>query len=186
MLHDMVDPIDVTVHRTEDLDAGQRRRISDVCNHANDTEEFDDLFRIYIPSGGRHIVGTIDGVVVSHAVVTTRWVQPAGCEPLRTAFVDAVATDPAAQHRGAATTVIARLNQVIDDYEIGCLQTDIPGFYARIGWERWRGPLAGRRDAELVPTPDQHGVMVLPLPSGPPLDLDQLLSIEAQPNRFWG
>jgi aminoglycoside 2'-N-acetyltransferase I len=78
-----------------------------------------------------------------------------------------------------------RLAAEIPGYEIGCLQTDIPGFYERLGWELWRGPLAGRGDDGLIPTPEQRGVMVLPLPSGPPLDLDSLLTIEVQPERIW-
>ena len=79
-----------------------------------------------------------------------------------------------------------RLAAEIDDYEIGCLQTDIPGFYERLGWELWRGPLAGREDhGTLTPTPDQTGVMVLRLPNTPPFDRDGLLTIERQQYRIW-
>lgn len=73
----------------------------------------------------------------------------------------------------------------IDDYEIACLQTDRPAFYERVGWELWHGPLAGRSENGLVPTPDQRGVMVLRLPNTPALDLDQQLTIECQPHRIW-
>ena len=65
-----------------------------------------------------------------------------------------------------------RLAAEINDYEIACLQTDIPGFYARLGWEEWRGPLGGRGDDGLIPTPDQRGVMIHRLPRTPTLDLD--------------
>ena len=78
-----------------------------------------------------------------------------------------------------------RLAAEIGDYEIGCLQTDLVGFYERIGWEFWRGPLAGRTEQGLIPTPEQRGVMVLRLPQTPPLDLDAGLSIEVQPDRIW-
>ena len=78
-----------------------------------------------------------------------------------------------------------QLAAAIDDYEIACLQTDRPGFYERLGWEVWRGPLAGRGEDGLIPTPEQRGVMVLRLPRTPPLDLDTLLTIEPQPNRIW-
>ena len=78
-----------------------------------------------------------------------------------------------------------RLATEIDDYEIACLQTDKPGFYERLGWELWRGPLAGRGDHGLVPTPEQRGVMVLRLRQTPPLDLDTQLTIECQPHRIW-
>jgi aminoglycoside 2'-N-acetyltransferase I len=178
--------ISVSVHATEDLTPAMRRAVIDVCNAANATTEFAALFDVYIPSGGRHVVGRLDGRIVSHAVATTRHAQPEGHPVLRTAFLDAVATDPVAQHRGVATAVLRRLGEVLDDYAIGCLQTDVTRFYERIGWERWRGPLAGRRDdGTLVPTPGQRGVMVLRLPTTPPLDLDGLLTIECQPNRVW-
>lgn len=181
------DRIAVSVHATEDLTPAQRRAVIDVCNAANATTEFEALFDVYIPSGGRHVLGYLDGTIVSHAVATTRHAQPEGHPVLRTAFLDAVATDPVVQHRGVATAVVRRLGDVLDDYGIGCLQTDVTGFYERIGWECWRGPLAGRRDGgTLVPTPDQSGVMVLRLARTPPLDLDGLLTIECQPHRVWG
>ncbi len=78
-----------------------------------------------------------------------------------------------------------RLADSVDDYEIACLQTDITAFYERLGWEAWRGPLAGRSEDGLIPTPEQRGVMVLRLPQTPPLDLDLGLTIERQPNRIW-
>jgi aminoglycoside 2'-N-acetyltransferase I len=179
--------ITVTVRATEDLSAAERDRISRLCNDANDTAAFGDLFVVYVRSGGRHFLGfDHDGLLASHAVVTTRWVQPAGYGPQRTAFVDAVATDPARQRSGLSTHVMRRLGREIDDFDLGCLQTDLRSFYERFGWELWRGPLAGRRDGVAVPTPEQHGVMVLRLPSTPPIDADGQLSIEWQPNRFWG
>jgi hypothetical protein len=178
--------ITVAVRDTQELSTVERSRISELCNAANGTDAFDDLFVVYIPSGGRHFLGfDHDGVLASHAVVTTRWVQPRGYPPQRTAFVDAVATDPARQHAGLCTKVMRHLGHQIDDFILGCLQTDLRGFYERVGWERWRGPLAGRRAGELVPTPDQQGVMVLRLPATPPLDPVGLLSIEWQPHRFW-
>ena len=178
--------IAVSVRATEDLSGSEKQRIVALCNAANDTDAFRDLFVVYVPAHGRHVLGfDHDGVLASHAVVTTRWVQPSGHPPLRTAFVDAVATDPARQHIGLATEVMRRLGREIDDFTLCCLQTDRRGFYERVGWELWRGPLAGRRDGELVPTPHQQGVMVLRLASTPALDTDGQLSIEWQPDRFW-
>ena len=176
---------DVTVQRTEDLSPAVRARIIDVCNAANNTTAFHELFD-FIPSGGRHALCHMDGDLVSHAVVQTRWLQPDGMPVLRTAFVDAVATLPRAQHRGASSACMRALAGALDGYEVACLQTDIPGFYERLGWEVWRGPLAGRNeDGTLIPTPDQRGVMVFRLAATPVLDLDDRLSIEVQPARIW-
>src|SRR5687767_11704721 len=70
------------------------------------------------------------------------------------------------------------LASVISDFKIACLETDRVSFYAHLGWEVWRRPLAGRRASELLPTPDQKGIMILRLARTPPLDLDSLLVIE--------
>ena len=175
----------VEVCRTEDLSAVERRTVIDVCNAAHDTDAFERLFSHFIPSGGRHFLGRIDGRIVSHAVVTTRGVQSPPGPVLRTAFVDAVGTLPSFQRRGSSTAVMRRLGTEIDDYAIGCLQTDLIGFYERTGWERWRGPLAGRDHDGLTLTPEQRGVMVLRLAATPELDVDSLLTIERQPDRIW-
>jgi hypothetical protein len=77
-----------------------------------------------------------------------------------------------------------RLEAEIADYEIGCLETEVRGFYEPLGWELWRGPLAGLRDGELIPTPDQTGIMVLRLEATRDVDLDAPLAIEAD-GRTW-
>jgi aminoglycoside 2'-N-acetyltransferase I len=175
----------VVVAATEDLTAEQKSAVVAVCIAAHDNVEFEKLFSVYIPSGGRHFVAYHQSQIVSHAVVTTRWLQANGNGPLKTAFVDAVSTLPAAQGHGHASAVMRALASGIDDYDVGCLQTDIPEFYERLGWELWRGPLSGRNGGDLVATPDQTGVMVLRLPQTPALDLDGALSIEQQPSRIW-
>jgi aminoglycoside 2'-N-acetyltransferase I len=169
---------------TEDLTAVQRSSVIDVCIAAHEIDDFKNLFT-YIETGGRHALAYRGSELVSHAVVTTRWVQPEGQRALKTAYVDAVSTLPSYEGRGYGSAVMRRLSAVIDDYEIACLQTDRPGFYERLGWEVWRGPLAGRGEDGLVPTPQQRGVMVLRLPLTPPVDLDRQLTIECQPHRIW-
>lgn len=177
--------VSVTMLATEDLNAAQRSAIVDVCVAAHEDDEFRKLFTTYIPSGGRHFLAHRGQELVSHAVVTTRWAQPEGQPLLETAYVDAVSTLPMHQGRGYASATMNRLAAEIGDYEIACLQTDLHGFYERLGWEVWRGPLAGRSEHGLVPTPEQRGVMVLRLARTPSLDLDKQLTIERQPHRIW-
>jgi aminoglycoside 2'-N-acetyltransferase I len=174
----------VTVLTTEELTAAQRSSVIDVCIAAHDNEEFRNLFT-HITSGGRHFLAYRGPELVSHAVVTTRWVQPEGEPVLKTAYVDAVSTLPVYQGLGYGSAVMHRLAAEIGDYEIACLQTDRPEFYERLGWEVWRGTLAGRGEHGLVPTPQQRGVMVLRLERTPPLDLEMPLTIECQPDRIW-
>lgn len=173
----------VTSARTEELNADTRASIIHVCKTAHQEDDFLHLFS-YIPTGGIHVLAYWEQELVSHAVVTTRWLQPEGLPVLRTAYVDAVATLPAYQGRGIGSMVMRHLAQVIADFEIACLETDRVSFYAQLGWEVWRGPLAGRRASELLPTPDQTGIMILRLARTPPLDLERLLVIEYD-GRIW-
>jgi aminoglycoside 2'-N-acetyltransferase I len=73
----------------------------------------------------------------------------------------------------------------IKDYDIAALSTGSYGFYARLGWQLWRGPLFIRKEKELIPTPREQGVMVLALPKTPPFDLDAPLSIESREIEPW-
>jgi aminoglycoside 2'-N-acetyltransferase I len=178
------DTILVTVLTTEALTAARRSSVIDLCVAAHENDEFRNLFT-HIPSGGRHFLAYRGPQLVSHAVVTTRWAQPEGQPVLKTAYVDAVSTRPVHQGRGYGSVVMRRLAAEIGDYEIACLQTDRPEFYERLGWQVWRGSLAGRSEDGLIPTPQQGGVMVLRLERTPPLDLEMPLSIECQPGRIW-
>jgi hypothetical protein len=174
----------VTVRSTESLTGEERSAVIALCVDAHGNDAFEQLFT-YVPTGGRHVLLHCGPELVSHALVTTRWLQQPGTRMLTTAYVDAVSTHPAHQGRRHGTAVMTRFAESIDDHDIGCLQTDRAGFYERLGWMLWRGPLAGRDEDALVPTPDQTGVMVLPTPRTPPLDLDGLLTIERQPQRIW-
>jgi aminoglycoside 2'-N-acetyltransferase I len=173
----------IEVLRTAELDERARAEVIRVCLAAHGEPDFENLFS-YLPPDGLHVCGRLDGNLVSHAVVTTRWLQHDERPPMRTAYVDAVATDPAQQGRGHASAVMHAVAANVPDYDIACLESsDAQGFYARLGWEPWRGPLAGRSESGLVPTPGE-GVMILRLPRTPALDLDGLLTVEIQ-GRIW-
>ncbi len=175
--------ITITTSRTQDLSEAERAAIVSMCTDAHQTD-FSPLFS-FLPPDGLHILGYAEDRLVSHAVVTTRWLQPAALPLLKTAYVDAVATHPRYQGQGIGSAVMRHLASVIaEEYTIACLETERVSFYARLGWEEWRGPLAGRQGTELIPTPDQTGIMILRLPRTPPLDLDSLLTIEVQ-GRIW-
>ena len=169
---------------TEDLDPGTRAEIVQVCIAAHDEQDFERLFT-FIPSGGRHFMAYRGKELVSHAVVTTRWLHIGGVRRVKTAYVDAVATRPAYQRQGYGTAVLQLLAENVDDYDICCLETDRRQFYERLGWQLWRGALAGVSDAGVIPTPDQHGVMILRLRRTPELDLDGELTIECDGERIW-
>ena len=174
----------VTLTPTEDLDPATRAAIIQVCIAAHQNEDFQNLFS-YIPSGGRHFLAYQTTELVSHAVVTTRWLQPEGQPILKTAYVDAVSTLPTHQGQGHGSAVMRHLAENISDYLIACLETNKIHFYQRLGWEVWRGPLAGRSEQELILTPEQKGIMILRLAETPSLNLDTGLTIECQAGRIW-
>lgn len=179
----MTPSITFRLARTETLNANIRASIIQLCIDAHQEEDFKHLFS-YMPTGGRHFLVYRDEELVSHAVVTTRWLQPEGHPKLKTAYVDAVATLPAYQGQGYGHALMRYLAENIADYEIACLETERTGFYARLGWQAWRGPLAGRKGGELLPTPEQKGIMLLGLTDTPVLNWDGLLTVEYD-GRIW-
>jgi aminoglycoside 2'-N-acetyltransferase I len=179
------DPVEIDTRRTSELDDTARADVVQLCIDAHQEPDFENLFS-YLPPEGLHVLARSGDKLVGHAVVTNRWLQPEGLPLLRTAYVDAVATSPAARGRGIGTAVMHRLAEAIeDDFDIACLETASVSFYERMGWEEWRGPLAGRSVDGLIPTPDQKGIMILRLPGTPELDLNLLLTIESHPARIW-
>ena len=133
-----------------------------------------------------HIVGIVDGAIVSHALWITRWLQSDDGPLLRTAYVEAVATDPAHRGRGYASRVVQALIRRVRDFELAalCPADEAEALYARLGWERWRGPLSIRQNDARIATPDEI-VMIYRLAQSPPLDLASSLSAEWRTGELW-
>ena len=167
-------PLRLQVVKAEDLSAEDRASVLTLCSQAyeGDFEPFPRTFR-----GATHVLGRRAGRLVSHALWVTRWLQVDSLPPMRTAFVEAVATAEAYRGRGFATAVMQRLAASIGDFDLGALSPADYGLYLRLGWEQWRGPLSIRTVDGLLATPDDE-VMILRLPRTPLLDLDAPLSAE--------
>lgn len=133
---------------------------------------------------GDHLLGSCGGSLVSHLMWITRWLQPEGRPPLRTAYVEMVATAPAEQGQGYATKLLEHLVPYLADYELAALCPATEGLYSRLGWRFWQGPLLVRKDGHKTPTPEER-VMILPLPQTPALSLDVPLSVEWRPGEVW-
>ena len=164
-----------------------RTEIIDLCASAYG-EDFARLFEL-LP-GSTHILGRDErGVLVSHAAWVTRWLQPAGHPVLQTAYVEAVATAPDRQGQGFATTVLRRVGEILradPTWELAALSPSEHAFYARLGWELWRGPLAIRLGESLEATPPEDEVMILRLPRTPStLDTTSLLTAEWRVGELW-
>lgn len=171
-----------------------------LCAQAYPGENLQPLWDAYRPDW--YALALTDGAPVSHAMVVTRWLQAGDGPLLRTAYIELVATLPAFQGQGIATALMQRLAQAIAaaGYDLAALCPADTQLYRRLRWEYWRGPLfirppnaADRPDemppqpkhgdagaASPLPTPEER-VMILRLPTTPPLDLDLPLSAEWRP-----
>ncbi len=174
-------PLDIVQVAATDLSPDLRRAIIALCSAAYE-EDFEPTLAL-LPDPV-HLLGLQGGILVSHLAWVTRWLQ-VGSEPLlKTGFIEAVATAPAHQRQGHATRLLTTAATRLDDYEIGALSPSESGFYARLGWELWRGPLAARTATGRVPTPDEE-VMILRLARTPALSLDEPLSVEWREGEVW-
>ena len=138
--------------------------------------------------GGVHFVLEVNGDVVTHASVVERELHVDG-QPLRTGYVEAVATAPNRQAAGFGSMVMTDVTAYIrQHFQLGALGTGRHGFYERLGWQTWRGPSFvrpedGGKDRR---TPEDDGyILVLATPSSPPLDLSASISCDWRPGDVW-
>jgi aminoglycoside 2'-N-acetyltransferase I len=136
--------------------------------------------------GGTHLLVRLDGLVVAHAAVVPRALDVDGL-PFRTGYVEAVATLPAHQRRGLGAAVVAAASGIVRSaYDLGALSTGSPGFYERLGWERWAGTTWVREGTALRRTPEEDdGILVLRTGPSAVLDLTGAIACEARPGDDW-
>ena len=178
----MTDDLGIEVIRKDDLRAGTLDRITAMCTCAYE-EDFAAFMKAF--SRSVHVLAWLGSDPVSHALWVTRWLQPGDSRPLRTAYVEAVATEPTFQGRGFATAVMRQLADSIIDYQLGGLSPCNPSFYRRFGWELWQGALFIRKDDGLLPTPEDEQIVILRLPATPELDMTACLSAEWREGELW-
>jgi Acetyltransferase (GNAT) family. len=137
--------------------------------------------------GGTHFLLETDGSIVCHASIVERELHVAGV-PLRTAYVEAVATDPPRQRQGLGTQVMQAVGAFIDagEWQLAALGTSSHGFYERLGWRTWRGPTSVRAADGDVPTREEDGyIMVRLTPRSPVVDWDAPISCAWRPGDVW-
>ena len=152
-----------------------------------------DAFEVgFAPEDWEHTAGgwrvvVLDGEVpVSHAAVVPRILE-VGARGLNAGYVEGVATAPARQGEGLGSMVMTEAGALVRDrFEMGALSTPVPGFYERLGWERWRGPTFVREGDALRRTPDEDaGIMVLRFGSSRDIDLETPIVCEARSGDDW-
>lgn len=136
--------------------------------------------------GGLHLVLDLEGKIICHASVVERTIEIDG-RPLRTGYVEAVATDPSRQGQGHGTIVmVAATEHIRATYELGALGTGRHAFYERLGWQTWQGPAFVRSPDGEQRTHDEEGyILVLRTPSSPPFDLAERITCDWRPGDVW-
>lgn len=168
----------------DQLASEQVVEIHALCNRAYAIYDVDlePIFQTF--TDATHVIGWRGPAMVSHAMWVTRWLQPGDQPPLRTAYVEMVATEPQLQGRGFASAVMRRLASAIHDFELGGLSPAEPMLYTNLGWVFWQGPLFIRTQESLLSTPDES-IMILRLPKTPALDLTLPMSAEWREGELW-
>jgi aminoglycoside 2'-N-acetyltransferase I len=164
----------------------QARQLMDVAFGDDPEEAFgDDDWEHGL--GGVHVLLVEHGVVLTHAALVERTLH-AGERPLRTGYVEAVATRPDREGEGLGSRAMSRITDLVrSSYDLGALGTGRWSFYERLGWERWRGPTYVRTAAGALERTeeDDDGVMVLRTGPTADLDLEGPLACEERPGDVW-
>jgi aminoglycoside 2'-N-acetyltransferase I len=137
--------------------------------------------------GGDHVlVLDDDGSLLAHGSVVPRRLEVDG-RPFRTGYVEAVATEPDRQRQGHGTRAMRAVEAIVrEGYELGALGAAVPEFYLALGWDRWRGPTAGRDGTALRRTEEDDGyVMVLRFGPSASVDLAAPISCEVRSGDWW-
>ncbi len=136
--------------------------------------------------GGWHVVARRDGVIDSHAALVRRELV-AGNRRFDAGYVEAVATHPKRRGRGLGSRVMGEIDRILRrELELGALSTGAHEFYARLGWERWRGTTWVRDGGRLRRSPDEDdGIMVLRFGPSTEIDLAGSLSCAARAGDDW-
>jgi aminoglycoside 2'-N-acetyltransferase I len=136
--------------------------------------------------GGTHFVLDVESEIVAHAALVERELHVGG-RPIRTGYVEAVATAPAHQRKGYGSAVMRPVNELIcERFELGALGTGSQAFYEKFGWETWRGPSYARTPRGLQRTADDDGyILILRTATSPPLVLTDPITCEWRPGDVW-
>jgi aminoglycoside 2'-N-acetyltransferase I len=182
MSSDQMDQFNIQVVHSKLISETSKKEIILLCNRAYE-QDLESLLETFVDA--THILGYFDGALVSHALWVTRSLQ-AGTDPImRTAYVEAVATDSKYRNRGFASSVMKHLIGEIQDYDLAALSPFSVEYYGQLGWELWHGPLFIRKNNKLQPSPDDEEVMIFRLPKTPTLDLNAPLSAEWREGELW-
>lgn len=174
--------LSISVRPSDQLSHADQAEILALCGLAYDEDAAPWLTTLVDPV---HVIGRIDGRIVSHAAWVERWLKPSNLGRLRAAYIEAVATMPDAQGRGHAAQIMMALTPLLGEFDIAALSPSDPAFYARLGWELWQGELSVRTVSGVIASPHEVA-MIFRLPKTPlALDLTAAMSIDGRDGESW-
>jgi aminoglycoside 2'-N-acetyltransferase I len=150
------------------------------------SQAYEEDFGPYLISFDKptHVLGKLGEKLVSHALWITRWLQIENGLTLRTAYVEAVATEASYRCLGYASLVMQQLAEEIQKFDLGALSPAETSLYTHLGWEYWQSPLFARRGSEWIRVPGENA-MILRTSKTPALDLSLPISIEWREGDVW-
>lgn len=173
--------ISLTTVASQAMTKRQRREVIELCSHAYQVDYAPFLAAFADPV---HVLGSLRGRLVSHALWITRWLRIGNGPLLRTAYIEGVATHADFRGQGYATAVLQHLLGQLAGFDVTALSPATYGLYSRLGWRLWEGPRFVRTDHGLLPTPEEE-VMVRTLAGSSPLDWHAAVSIEWRQGEVW-
>jgi aminoglycoside 2'-N-acetyltransferase I len=182
IMTERIQQLELTTVVAEFLGEDTREEVICLCNRAYG-EDMRSLMATF--HGATHVLGRLQGSLVTHALWVTRWLQVGDAPLLRTAYVEAVATDQEFRRRGLAQAVMEETVEGIQDFDIAGLSPFSVDYYGRLGWELWRGALFIRSGDSVERSPEDEEVMIYRLPRTPELDLSASLSAEWREGELW-
>ena len=172
----------IKVRHSNQIPETIRKDIVSLCSRAYE-KDMQPILETFVEA--THVLGYYHDLLVCHALWVTRFLQ-AGTDPMmRTAYVEAVATEAKYRSRSFASAVMKHLVGEVQEYDLAALSPFSVEYYQRLGWELWQGPLFIRTKNDLMPSLDDEEVMIFRLPKTPWLDLTGALSAEWRTGELW-
>ena len=175
----------ITRAHTADLDRATLAEIRTLLDAAFDDFSDDDWEHAL---GGVHVLRREAGALVGHASVVQRRLTFRGVG-VRTGYVEAVAVRADLRGRGYGNALLEAVEEVVlRAYDLGALSTGdrARSLYERRRWLAWEGETWVLAPDGLRRTPEEDGgVLVLPTPTSPELDLSAPLACDWRPGDVW-
>ena len=173
--------MDICVVPRDALTSEQTDQIIALCS---EVFRLDYAFYMNLDLPRVHVLGYAGERLVAHALWLTRRLRVGAGPWLDAAYVEGVATHADFRRQGYGSAVMRRLQDEISGFDLGALSPSEPGWYERLGWERWRGPLCIVKDGIAEVTPDEC-VLIYRTPRTGALDLTAPLTGEWRPFELW-